>query len=329
VQLEKNSVSSAELGLLLLLGVLWGVPYALTKISLETIPPVTLTAARVSLAAATLWVFCAILQRRMPRWSWSLAGCFFIQASAACIIPYTLIAFGQQSVNSSLAAILNSATPLFVCLFGMMWFHNEPATVGRMSGAIVGLGGVALVVGASQLRELGHQSAGQTAILLATCSSAVSVIYGRRFATLDPEVVAAAMLTSAAVILIPAAIVIEAPSQITPSIASLTALAANGAIATALGFAIYFRLIRTIGSMGTASASYLKPAIGVLMGCAMLGETLTWSASAGLVAILFSVAAINEKTSLWLVSNITAYAKERLRGCEHVIPQNRDSTSAL
>ena len=70
-------------------------------------------------------------------------------------------------------------------------------------------------------------------------------------------------------------------------------MAANGIISTALGFVIYFRLIRTLGSIGTTSVGYLRPAIGVLIGYFLLGEPLTWSISAGLIVILIGVAAIN------------------------------------
>jgi drug/metabolite transporter (DMT)-like permease len=74
-------------------------------------------------------------------------------------------------------------------------------------------------------------------------------------------------------------------------------LLVNAVVATAFGFVIYFRLIRTIGIMGTASVRYLKPAVGVLVGCTILGESLTWMATAGLMVILLGVAAINQRGS--------------------------------
>src|SRR5712692_5143889 len=260
-----KAVPPLELGLLLLLGILWGIPYALTKIALETIPPITLTAARVSLAAVALWI----------------------------------------------VAILNSTTPIFVCLIGVTWTRHEPITIGRLSGALIGLGGVVVIAGASALLGLGRETAGQAAILLATFSSAISVIHGRRFADMDPEVVAAGMLTCAAIVLVPMCLLVEAPWRAAPSAASLTALSANAVVATAFGFVIYFRLIRTIGSMGTASTGYLKPAVGVLIGCALLGEPLTWTLAVGLLAILFGVAAINGSASL--LSDAIKRGKDRLR----------------
>src|SRR2546425_1848643 len=295
-----KTVPLLEFGLLLLLGILSGIPYALTKVALATIPPITLTAARVSLAAAALWITAILLGRKLPQ-RWDFAGRVFIQGGVACVISYTLIAFGQQSVDSALAAILNSTTPLFVCLIGVTWTRHEPMTIGRLSGALIGLGGVVVIAGASALLGLGRETAGQAAILLATFASAVSVIYGRRFADVAPEVAAAGMLTCAAVVLVPLCLLVEAPWHTAPSVASLTALGANAVVATAFGFAIYFRLIRTIGSMGTASAGYLKPGVGVLIGCTLMGEPLTWTLAIGLLAILVGVAAINGKASVPLL----------------------------
>ena len=309
MQPSGKTVPLLEFGLLLLLGALWGIPYALTKIALETIPPITLTAARVSLAAMVLWIVAFLLARKVPK-RWDFARHVFFQGGL-CVISYTLIAFGQQTVDSALAAILNSSTPLFVCLISLLWTHHEPITIGRLSGALIGLGGVVMIAGASALHGLGQETVGQAAIVVATLSSAVGVIYGRRFADVAPEVVAAGMLTCAAAVLIPLSLVVEAPWHTAPSVASLAALGVNAVVATAFGFAIYFHLIRTIGSMATASTSYLKPGIGVLIGCTLMGEPLTWTLGLGLLAILFGVAAINEKASIPFLSD----AIKRLGNC--------------
>ena len=286
-----------ELGLVLLLGLLWGSPYALTKISLETIPPITLVAGRVALAASVLWLVVIWRRRNVPK-EWRFAGRLFIQGAVSCVLPYTLIAFGQQTVPSSLAAILNSTTPLFVCLISLLWTRHEPMTPRRVFGVAIGFAGVIAITGASALFGLGQQVFGQTMIVLATVSSAVSVIHGRHFDSTAPEVVAAGMLTCAAILLLPLCLLVESPWQASPSAASVAALLLNAIVATALGFVVYFRLIRTIGSMGTSSTSYLKPAVGVLIGCGLLGEALTWSIVGGLLAVLVGVAAINTKAPI-------------------------------
>ena len=282
-----------EFALLLLLGVLWGIPYALTKISLTTIPPITIVAARVSIAAIVLWLIVFSLRSKLPT-RWDLFPRLFVQGWIGCILPYTLIAFGQRSVDSALAAILNSTTPLFVCLISLLWTRHETLSFGRLFGVSVGLAGVVMIAGGGALPGSGQSAFGQAAIILATIASAFSVIHGRRFADIAPEVAAAGTLTSAAVVLVPLCFIVEAPLQAAPSAASIAALLVNAVVATAFGFVVYFRLIRTIGSMGAASVGYLKLAVGVFIGCALMGETLTWTTVAGFLAILVGVGAINQ-----------------------------------
>jgi len=286
-----------EFALLILLGVLWGVPFALTKISLTSIPPLTLVAARVLIAAATLWAIIALSGYKIPNpRGW--IGRLFVQGIITCAIPYALIAYGQQSVDSALAAILNSTAPLFVCLISVIWVHQEPVTREKLFGVTVGLGGVVLIAGASALAGLGHAMVGQAAILLATISSAVSVILGRRLVAIPAEVAAAGTLTCAAVVLVPLSSALETPWHTAPSAASIIALLINAVFATAVGFVIYFRLIRTIGAVSTASVGYLKPAVGVLIGCSLMGEPFSWTTAIGLAAILLGVAAIHQSESL-------------------------------
>ena len=158
---------SFEIGLLAVLGLLWGIPYALNKIALATISPVTLTATRLVLAAALLWVVVFFRRRTMPARR-DFLGPIFVQGCITCAIPYTLIAFGQQSVDSALTAILNSTTPVFVCFISLLWTGHEPLTVGRLTGVTMGLAGVVLIAGASALGGLGRETVGQAAIIVAT-----------------------------------------------------------------------------------------------------------------------------------------------------------------
>jgi drug/metabolite transporter (DMT)-like permease len=283
-----------EAGLLLLLGILWGIPYALTKLALSSIPPITMVAARVTLAALVLWL--VVVFRRKVAYDWrQYIGSLFFQGAVSCAIPYTLIALGQQTVDSALAAVLNSTTPLFVCLIGVVWLRQDAPSAERWVGVALGLGGVVIVAGSSALLGLGHTIGGQLAICVGTFSSAVGAIYGRNFSATAPEVTAAGALTSAAFILVPLCFFVENPLSVSPSAMSLMALAVNGILATALGFVVYFRLIGTLGSAGVASVGYLKPCFGVLVGWMFMAEPVTWNVLAGLAAILIGVAMINRK----------------------------------
>src|ERR1700733_13605201 len=200
---EKGKAASpVDYGLLTLLGVLLGIPYALTKISQTTIPPLTGVVARLLIAAIVLWIFVFASRAKLS----TFKGCvprLFVQGCISCAIPYTLIAYGQTSVNSALAAILNSTTPVFVCLISLLWTQRESLKLGRMVGVSIGLAGVVMIAGANSLAGLGKDAFGQAAIILATVSSAAAAIQGRRFNDVPPELAAEGSLTFGALVLVP------------------------------------------------------------------------------------------------------------------------------
>lgn len=309
-QPHKTTSVLLDYGLIGGLGILLGIPYALTKISQTTIPPLTGVAARVLLAAIALWIVALLSKVKLS----SLKGyvpLLFAQGCISCVIPYALIAYGQLSVDSALAAILNSTTPLFVCVISLLWARQELLSLNRLLGVLAGLVGVIMIAGASSLYGLGSDTLGQVAIILATACSAVAAIQGRRLNDVAPGLAAAGTLTCGAIVLVPLCFVVEAPFHVAPSVGSAIALSINALVATALRSVIYFRLLRRIGSMGTASAGYLKPAVGVLIGCTVMGESLTWIAMVGLSAIFVGVAMINQRE---LVQRIILLVHRRLRG---------------
>ena len=310
---DGKAIAPLEIGLLLLLGVLWGMPYALNKIALATIPPITMTAVRVALAAAALWILVFVGGYRWPA-RHGIAARLFVQGLIGCVIPYTLIAFGQQSVGSALASILNATGPLFICLIGLVASGSEAPTLRRLGGVAIGLGGVVVITGVGAFAGIGHAGLGEASILVATLSSALAAIHARRFVAVAPEIVAAGTLTSSAVVLIPLAFVFDSPLEVAPSVPAVAALLANALLGTACGFVVYFRLIRTLGSVGTTSVGYLRPGVGVLIGCSFLGERLTWPVACGLVLILLGVATINLKPAPFRPRSIAARLQHPWQG---------------
>jgi drug/metabolite transporter (DMT)-like permease len=132
----------------------------------------------------------------------------------------------------------------------------------------------------------------QLAIVVATICYAGAAIFGRGFKSLDPMMPAAGSMLCGAAILVPASLVIDRPWTLAPSAASLAALAGLSLVSTALAFVIYFRLVQTLGSVGTTAQAYLRVPIGVGIGAVILGESLTPIAWAGLVCVLVGVAAM-------------------------------------
>jgi len=188
--------------------------------------------------------------------------------------------------------ILNSATPIFTFLLTVLIVRHEQVTARKLFGVISGVAGICLVIGVEVLGGLGESLMAQLAIILATACYAGAAIFSKNFKGLDPAVPAAGSLISGAGILLPVSLVVDRPWTLDPSAASILALLALSAFSTALAFAIYFRLVQTLGSVGTTSQAYLRVPIGVAIGILFLGERLSPTAWIGLVCVIFGVAAM-------------------------------------
>ena len=277
--------------LLLALATLWGASYSFIRVGVETIPPVTLIAARTIIAAALLLAVMAVRHIALPRDAVSWRN-FLVQAMLNSVIPFTLIAWGQQVVEAGLATILNSTAPIFTFLLTWGLTRHEPATARKLIGVIAGLAGVALIVGVQALGGLGRELWSQLAIVAATVCYAGAAIFGRSFSGFAPIVPAAGSMLCGAAILIPLSLLLDRPWTLAPSTSSLLALAGLSVFSTALAFLIYFRLLNSLGSVGTTAQAYLRVPIGVAIGVAFLGESLGATAWAGLVCVVIGVAAM-------------------------------------
>lgn len=280
-----------DLGLLLLLATLWGCAYTFTKVAVESIPPLTIAAVRVTVAGALLGVYIAFRGERIPRNAETWRR-LFVQGCLNSVIPFSLIAWGQQYIDSGLAGILNATPPLFVLLITWLWTRHEPITGRKLAGVVSGLAGVTLIIGVDALGGFGTHTLAQIAITVASVSYAGAVIYGHRLSYISPAATAAGTLICGTLILVPASLALEAPWTLTPSLHSVLAVAALAVFSTGIALMIYFRLLRTLGSMGLASNSYLRAGISVLLGVVFLGEQLTAPMIGGLVLIVAGVVAI-------------------------------------
>lgn len=280
-----------ELTLLVLLAVLWASTYGFIKIGVATIPPVTLAAARTILAAVILWAILALRGIAMPR-SGATWRRFFVQACLNTVIPFTMIAWAQLSVDSGLATILSSTSPIFTFLITWLITRHEPVTARKLFGVAAGLGGIVLIIGFEALSGLGSTLLAQLALVAATISYAWAAILGRGFRDLDPMVSATGSLVAGLIILIPASIILDRPWTIAPSIDSALAVVGLAVFSSAMGVVIYFRLLRTLGSVGTTANAYLRVPIGVAIGVLLLGETMAPTAWAGLILVVAGVAAM-------------------------------------
>ncbi|HEV2677281.1 MAG TPA: DMT family transporter [Aliidongia sp.] len=288
-----SAARRTDLALLLLLSLLWGASYALIRVAVETIPPLTLVAVRVTIATVLLQLLLARQGSALPR-DPVLWRRFAIQAAMNGILPFSLIAWGEQRIDSGLAGVLNSTTPIFVFLFARLWTRQEPATLRQLGGTLLGLAGIIAIVGPTALRAgLSGDVLAQAAVVAATICYAVAVLFGRNFAGLPAIVPAAGSTAVSALVMVPLALVIERPWELPmPSAASILALLALGTCSTAGAFVVYFRLLGSLGSVGTASVAYLRAAVSVGIGVLFLGEVPSWRTAGGLALVLVGVAAM-------------------------------------
>jgi drug/metabolite transporter (DMT)-like permease len=284
-----------ELALLLALATLWGASYTFIKIGVETIPPVTLIAARTLMAGAILLGVIRSRGLALPR-DLAIWRRFLFQACLNSVIPFTLIAWAERIVDAGLAAILNSTTPIFAFLLTVFITRHEAVTGRKLFGVVAGITGTCLVIGIEAFHGLGDELPAQLAIVAATLCYAGAAIFGRGFKGLDPIMPAAGSLICGAIILMPVSLVVDQPWTLMPSSASILALLGLSVFSTALAFVIYFRLVHTLGSVGTTAQAYLRVPIGVVIGILFLGETVTTTAWAGLACVLAGVGAMTIPT---------------------------------
>ena len=280
-----------ELALLVLLSTLWGASYTLIKIGVETIPPVTFIAARTLIAGLILLVVLRWRGVRLPTDA-AMWGRFVAQAVLSSAIPFTLIAWAERSIDAGLAVILNSMTPIFAFLLTALITRHEQVTMRKLFGVVAGLAGTCLIIGMEALNGLGAQLWAQLAVVAATICYGAAAITGKGFKGVDPMVPAAGSLIAGTVLLIPVSLAVDHPWALAPSTHSMLALLGLSVFSTALAFAIYFRLLQTLGSVGATAQAYLRVPIGIAIGVVFLGETVTSTAGIGLVAVIAGVVAM-------------------------------------
>lgn len=292
---QANAIDSrgrmTDIGLLLVLAVLWGGSYTFIKIGVATIPPLTLIAARTLLAGAVLLAVARFRGLSLPRdrKNW---GRFAIQAVLNSAVPFTLIAWAELSVEAGLATILSSTSPIFVVLLSLASASEMRVAPLKLLAVAAGLAGTVLIVGVESMSGLGSQLAAQLALVAASLCYAGAALFGRQFKGLDPIMPAAGSLICGALILAPVSLIVDRPWTLHPSSQSLAALLALSLVSTALAFVIYFRLIARIGSVATTSVAYLRVATGVGIGMIVLGERLAPTAWVGLLLIVAGVVAM-------------------------------------
>jgi drug/metabolite transporter (DMT)-like permease len=319
IQGARGTMNASEWAMLLLLSLLWGGSFFFVGVAVRELPPLTIVALRVCLAALALWLCLAPMGVAMPRRREALLA-FLVMGLLNNAIPFFLIVFGQTRIASGLASILNATTPLFTVLGARLLGVEERLTPSRLLGALCGLAGVGAMIGPQILEGLGADILPELAVLGAAVSYAGASLFGRRFRRLgvDPIATATGQCTAAGLLLIPVALLVDRPWSLPmPGAATLLAIAAIALVSTALAYILYFRILAGAGATNVVLVTFLAPVTSILLGALVLHERLAMRHFVGLALIGVGLAGIDGRLPRALRN------ANRLRGA----PLRRDSPS--
>lgn len=287
-------MDATDWAILAALSLMWGCAFFFLAIQLTALPPFTIVLLRVGLAALLLlgWAAATGLKLPGPR----LWPAFLLLALLNNVIPFALYGFAQQSIASGLAGILNATTPLWGVLVAHLFTRDERATPGKIAGVLLGFAGVATMVGADALAGLGRNLIAQLACVAATLSYALAAVWSRRFgdAGVTPLGVATGQLTAATAIMVPLAFAVDRPWTLAlPGGAVWAATAGMVLVSTVFAYVLYFRLVERAGASNSLLVTFTIPIVAILLGVAVLGETLLPKHLAGMALIALGLAAID------------------------------------
>ena len=284
-----------EWTLLITLAIIWGGSFFLNGVAVHGLPPLTIVVLRLALAAIVLNGIVHGIGLGMPkdRRTWAA---FFGMGFLNNLVPFSLIVWGQTHIASGLAAILNATAPLFAVIMAHFLISDEEMTGGRVAGVLAGLAGVVVMIGPEVLEGLGVSVLAQLAILGAAISFAFAGVFGRRFGDrgVAPLVSATGQVTASTAMLIPVVLAVDQPWRLPmPGAEIWSAVVGLGLLATALGYVLYFRILRTAGATNIQMVAFLIPGSAIFLGAMILGERLDAKHFAGLGLIGLGLAAID------------------------------------
>jgi len=278
-----------------LLGVFWGSSYLFIKIGVETLPTFTLIAGRLGIGTLLIGTVLLAARERLPREP-RMYGHLVVLACVNIVVPFTLITWGEQSIDSALAAVLNSTVPLFTIVLAASVFPEEAITVNRLVGLVVGFAGVLILTsrnlgGASQSSLLG-----EAAMIGSSIAYACGNVYARKMVRgLRPMVPAFFQVFIAFLVTGTLALLTERPLGLTLTRDAAFSVAWLGIVGSGFAYLVFFRLLRDWGSTRTSLVAYILPVVGIALGFLVLDETIDLRIAVGTALIIGGVGLVNSR----------------------------------
>ena len=279
----------------LLLGAIWSSSFLWIKIAVTEVGPITLVAFRV-LFGLLFSITVILVQRvKVPRTlkEWTP---FLILGISNVAIPFFLISWGEQAIDSGVAAILDATVPLFTIVIAHYLLHDDKMTVPKVAGLLTGFIGVVILMSKDIGSSIGP-ILGQLAVVVASMFYAGSSVYARKSTTEASGIIrGGGPLVSSTAVMWLAAVTVERPITIPHLSITWIALLWLGILGSGLAFILNYYLIHEIGPTRTTMVTYLFPLGGVILGVAFLHEQLSWQVLVGGALIVASLAVANWQT---------------------------------
>jgi len=277
-----------------LLGLVWGSSFLWIKVAVQEVGPATLVGYRLLIGLIGLAVVVAARRPSLPRDRRTLfvLGVVGITNTA---LPFILISWGEQFIDSAIASILNGTVPLFTIVIAHLFLHDDRITPARILGLITGFIGVVVLMS----RDLGAESRagsvlGQAAVLAAALSYAASSVFARRnLRQVDSVVQAFLPLISADTVAWVTALASEAPLQVPRLPITWLALVWLGLLGSCLAYLLYFHLLHAVGPTRATMVTYVFPVVGVILGVVFLNELADWHLIVGAMLVALGIGVVN------------------------------------
>lgn len=290
------------------LGFMWGSSYLFIKLAVDSFGTFTLISLRLGIGAALLWIIVRASGITLPR-ERRLYGHLLVMACVNILIPFTLITWAEQSVDSALAAILTSAVPIFVIVIAPIFLPDEPIRVNGIIGLVIGFIGVVVLVSPG-LTSVGGNPGGELALVGAALAYAVGNVYNRRNVRgVPPLIPAVFQVTIAFVIVTVLAFVVERPLESRPDLEAIFSVVWLGIFGSAIAYLGYFRLLGRWGATRTSLIAYTLPVVGIILGFLVLSEPVDGRIIIGTGLIIGGVALVNGRWGKRRLFSVAAQAE--------------------
>jgi drug/metabolite transporter (DMT)-like permease len=291
----------------LLLGFFWGSSYLFIKIGVENgLEPFTLITFRLLIGFILLATVVAFFREPLPR-DLRTYGHLAVMGTINIAIPFSLITFAEQAVDSSVAAVINGAAPLFVIVIAAIFLKGESITVNRLAGLAVGFVGVAMIVGLDVTNLSSSSALGELALIGATISYAFGAVYARAHVHgLRPMIPALFQVFFGLLITSLLAFATEHPLATVPAPVAILAVVWLGLLGSGLAYLAFFRTLQRWGATRTSLVAYLLPVYGIALGALVRQEPISATTIAGTGLIIAGIALVNAR-----VGNRALFARGR------------------